>query len=78
VAEAEQRGRKSAYSHKPNPSLSGSQGGKGEGTNYKNLTDSQIDAMAEDWKLMPPDWFDKEGNPDQTKIPKRAHRIFGF
>jgi hypothetical protein len=77
IAEAEERGLKKAYGHKPNPSLSGSQGGKGQ-AEYQPLTDEQIDAMADDFKLMPNDWFDKEGNPLQNVIPKAAWRIFGF
>lgn len=78
IAEAEANGRKSAYGHKPNPSLSGQQGGKGEKTTYQNLTDEQVDAMAENHALMPQDWFDDKDNPVQSKIPKRAWRIFGF
>ncbi len=77
VAQARQDGRKDAYSHKPNPSLSGSQGGKGEG-NYQPLTDSQIDAMAEDHTLHPSDWYDKNGDLVKAKIPKKAWRIFDF
>lgn len=79
IAEAEERGRKSAYGHKPNPSLSGQQGGKGE-TTYQNLTEDQIDAMSEDggYKLMPDDWFNKDGAPIQNRVPKKAWRIFGF
>lgn len=79
IAEAEERGRKAAYGHKPNPSLSGQQGGKGEMT-YQNLTEDQIDAMSETggYKLMPDDWFAKDGAPIQNRIPKKAWRIFGF
>ena len=78
IAEAEQRGRKAAYGHKPNPSLSGQQGGKGEKTTYQNLSDAQIEAMSEDHRLIPDDWYDAKDNPVQNKIPKRAWKIFGF
>lgn len=77
VLEAENKGRKSAFEHKPNPSLSGLQGGNGE-TSYKPLSEEQIDSMAEDHRLMPADWFDKEEQPIQNKIPKKAWRLFGF
>lgn len=77
IAEAEERGKKAAYAHKPNPSLSGTQGGKGEST-YQPLSDQQIEAMAEDHTLMPDDWFDKDENPIQSKIPKKAWGLFGF
>lgn len=78
VAEAEVRGRAAAYKHQPNPSLSGSQGGKGEKTTYQNLTTEQLEAMSENHKLMPADWFDEKDAPVQSKIPKRAWKIFGF
>lgn len=77
IAEAEKRGRQSAFKHKPNPSLSGIQGGNGE-TTYTQLSERQIDAMADDHTLMPPDWFDEQDNPVQSKVPKRAWRLFGF
>lgn len=77
ITEAEERGRRAAYGHKPNPSLSGSQGGKGE-MNYQQLTDAQLEAMSEDHKLMPDDWFDRDERPVKSKIPKKAWKIFGF
>ena len=78
VAEAEERGRKAAYGHKPNPSLSGSQGGRNEQGNYTQLTDAQIEAMVDDHRLIPPDWFDDKDNLVKAKIPKRAWAAFGF
>ncbi len=78
VAEAEDRGRKAAYGHRPNPSLSGSQGGRNEQGNYSPLSNDQIEAMAEDHKLMPADWFDKDERPVKSKIPKKAWGLFGF
>lgn len=78
VAEAEERGRKAAYGHKPNPSLSGSQGGRNEQGNYTPITQAQIEAMAEDHTLMPKDWFDDKDNPVQSKIPRKAWPLFGF
>ena len=78
VAEAEERGRKSAYGHKPNPSLSGSQGGRNEQGNYSPLSNEQIEAMGEDHRLMPADWFDKDERPVKSKIPKKAWGLFGF
>jgi hypothetical protein len=78
VAEAEERGRKAAYGHKPNPSLSGSQGGRNEQGNYSPLSNEQIEAMSEDHRLMPGDWFDKDERPVKSKIPKKAWGLFGF
>lgn len=78
VAEAEERGRKSAYGHRPNPSLSGSQGGRNEQGNYSPITDAQIEAMVEDHTKIPPDWFDDKDNLVKAKIPKRAWAAFGL
>lgn len=78
IAEAEERGRKAAYGHKPNPSLSGSQGGRNEQGNYSPLSNEQIEAMADDHRLMPADWFDKDERPVKSKIPKKAWGLFGF
>lgn len=78
IAEAEERGRKAAYGHKPNPSLSGSQGGRNEQGNYSPITDAQIEAMIEDHTKIPQDWFDDKDNLVKSKIPKRAWAAFGL
>lgn len=78
IEQAKEEGRRAAYGHKPNPSLSGSAGGRNEQGNYSPLTDAQIEAMEGDHTLHPPDWYDENDNPVQSKIPKKAWRIFGF
>ncbi len=75
IAEAEARGRAAAYKHQPNPSLSGLTGGKGETTTY---TEEQFQEMANDHKKIPDDWFDGEDRLIESRIPKRARKLFGF
>jgi len=75
IAEAETRGREAAYKHKPNPSLSGITGGKGETTTY---TEEQYQEMAQDHRKIPEDWFDDNDNLIESKIPRKARRFFGF
>lgn len=73
ILEAEERGRKTAYNHKQNPSASGkTAGGAEERENYHGYNDEQLDAMAENHQLMPKDWFDSNDNPVRSKIGERA------
>lgn len=76
-AEAVQKGLKQAYNQKPNPSLSGQTGGKGEAS-YSNLTDADIEAFENGTKPIPESWFDKNDELVQSKVPKRAWKAFGF
>lgn len=75
INRAKTEGRKSAYDVKPNKSLSGVQGRRGEGQS-QTFTDAQIDAMAENDQLMPDEWFDENDNLVLEKVPKEARRIF--
>lgn len=75
IAEAEARGRESAYKHKPNPSLSGLTGGKGETIHY---TEEQINEMVNDHTKHPEDWYDENDNLIPSRIPKRWRSKFGF
>jgi hypothetical protein len=77
IQQAKQQGLKEAYNRKPNPSLSDIQTGD-EGRTLKTITDQDLEAMEQDAKLMPPEWFDKDENPIKDKIPKRAWKFFGF
>ncbi len=77
IQQAKQQGLKEAYNRKPNPSLSDIQTGD-EGRTLKTITDQDLEAMEQDAKLMPPEWFDKDENPIKEKIPKRAWKFFGF
>jgi len=77
IQQAKQQGLKEAYNRKPNPSLSDIQTGD-EGKTFKQITEQDLEAMSSDPKLMPPEWFDKDENPIQSKIPKRAWKFFGF
>jgi hypothetical protein len=77
IQQAKQQGLKEAYNRKPNPSLSDIQTGD-EGRTFKTITDQDLEAMEQDAKLMPPEWFDKDENPIKDKIPKRAWKFFGF
>lgn len=76
-ATAKEAGRKEAYNQKPNPSLSGATGGRGEAA-YQPVTDAQLEEWSNNHASHPEHWYDKEGNLVQSKIPKRAWKIFGF
>jgi len=73
VVQAKEEGRKEAYSHTPNKSLSDIQG--------KNInkpeeyTEAQLVEMVETGK-MPDRWFDENDDPDPQKIPKNAWKLF--
>lgn len=77
IQQAKQQGLKEAYNRKPNPSLSDIQTGD-EGKTFKQITEQDLEAMSNDPKLMPPEWFDRDENPIKEKIPKRAWKFFGF
>jgi hypothetical protein len=77
IQQAKQQGLKEAYNRKPNPSLSDIQTGD-EGRTFKTITDQDLEAMEQDPKLMPQEWFDKDENPIKEKIPKRAWKFFGL
>lgn len=76
-AQAIEKGRKEAYNQKPNPSLSGVAGGKGEAA-YQPVTDADLERWENDHRTHPSHWYDKEGNLLQFKVPKRAWKIFDF
>lgn len=79
ILRAKQEGQKELYNQKPNPSLSDAQSGEDGSRNVvKPLTDEEINAMEDDFRLMPDKWFDKEGEPIKDRIPKKAWRLFGF
>lgn len=76
-AEAIQKGLKQAYSQKPNPSLSGQTGGKGEAS-YQPVTPSLLEKWESDHNSHPESWYSKDGDILQNKVPKSAWKIFGF
>ncbi|MDQ2999886.1 MAG: hypothetical protein M3Y08_01295 [Fibrobacterota bacterium] len=76
-AQAIERGRKEAYSQKPNPSLSGVTGGRGEAT-YQPVTAADLEKWKSDHTTHPESWYDKEGDLLQNKVPRKAWSIFGF
>jgi hypothetical protein len=74
---ARQQGLKEAYEQKPNPSLSGRTGGKGEAS-YQPVTEADLERWESDHNTHPEHWYDKDGNLVQSKIPKKAWKIFDF
>lgn len=76
-ARAIEQGRKEAYSQKPNPSLSGATGGRGEAS-YQPVTPADLEKWKSDHTTHPESWYDKEGDLQQHKIPRKAWPIFGF
>jgi hypothetical protein len=76
-AAAKEAGRKEAYNVKPNPSLSGATGGRGEAA-YQPVTDAQLEQWESDHKTHPDSWYDANGDIIQSKVPKRAWKIFDF
>jgi len=77
IATAKEAGRKEAYNVKPNPSLSGATGGRGEAA-YQPVTDAMLEKWESDHTTHPKEWYDDEMNLIESKIPKRAHHIFGI
>jgi hypothetical protein len=79
IQQAKQAGIKEAYKPKPNPSLSDAQtGDEGSRVIVKPLSEQEIQAMEEPggYKKMPESWFDKEGEPIKSRVPKNAWRLF--
>jgi hypothetical protein len=77
IQQAKQQGLKEAYNRKPNPSLSDIQTGD-EGKTFKQITEQDLEAMQEDHRLIPQEWYDKDENPIKEKIPKRAWKFMGL
>jgi len=77
TATAKQEGIKQAYNQKPNPSLSGQTGGRGE-VSYQPVTQAQIEKWENDPASHPASWYDKDDNLVQAKVPRGAWKMFGF
>jgi len=73
-AKAVEKGRASAFNQKPNPSLSGLAGGKGE-SSYQPVTEADLERWANDHHTHPDSWYDKDGEIIKSKVPKRAWGI---
>lgn len=69
VLEAKIEGKKEAYSHKPNRSLSDIQGKTINSP--EEYSDSQITELIEQGKI-PEHWFNENDEPDPSKMPKNA------
>lgn len=74
---AVEKGRKEAYNQKPNPSLSGIVGGKGE-MKFQPVTDADLERWEADYRTHPTHWYDKEGDLIESMVPKRARSLFGI
>ncbi len=74
-AKAVEKGRQSAFNQKPNPSLSGLAGGKGE-SSYQPVTEADLERWESDHRTHPESWYDKDGELIKSKVPKRAWKIF--
>jgi hypothetical protein len=74
-AAAKEAGRKEAYNVKPNPSLSGATGGRGEAA-YQPVTDALLEKWENDHSTHPKEWYDKDDNLILSKVPKRAQHLF--
>jgi len=74
-AKAIEKGRQSAFNQKPNPSLSGLAGGKGE-SSYQPVTEADLERWESDHRTHPESWYDKDGELIKSKVPKRAWKIF--
>lgn len=73
-AKALEKGRQAAFNQKPNPSLSGLAGGKGE-SSYQPVTEADLERWANDHRTHPDSWYDKDGELIKSKVPKRAWGI---
>lgn len=73
VKVAKEEGRKEAYSHTPNKSLSDLQGKHID--KPEEYSEAQIENMIYSGN-MPDHWFDKNDNPDPKQIPKNAWHHF--
>jgi len=77
LAVAKEQGRKEAYNVKPNPSLSGQTGNKGEDS-YQPVTDAMLEQLETDPKSHPESWYDKNDELIKSKVPKRAWKVMGL
>lgn len=75
IEAAKEQGRKEAYKHVPNRSLSGV---VTEDATPQSITAEQIKRMETDPTAIPSEWFDAHGNLVQSKVPKKAWAAFGF
>lgn len=75
IEKAKEEGLQQAYNHKPNRSLSSIQT---EDAQPQSFTDSQYAEMSKDFRKIPEHFFDKAGDLDKAKIPKRGWSYFGF
>lgn len=75
IEKAREEGRKQAYEHKPNRSLSSIQT---EDAEPQSITDAQLALMEKDPRAIPDNWLDKNGNLDKARIPKKAWPAFGL
>ncbi len=79
IAAAEERGRKEAYNHKPNKSLSSV---ANEETQPETFTNSQYEAMGLPYgnpnRIEIPDKWYTKGDLDPSKMPAEARKVFGY
>lgn len=72
IAKAKDEGKKEVYEKKANKSLSDLQG---RGGDYSKYTEEEVDRMIKTGN-MPDEWFNKNDEPDRSKIPKKFHKHF--
>lgn len=75
VARAKEDGRKETFGHKPNMSLSSITTEDAEITQF---TDSQVDQMEKDYRLIPDEWMNAKGELNPAKVPKKYWGRFGL
>ena len=78
IEQAKQDGKKSAYSHKPNKTLSSQQGQSMQNDGMSRERIIEIIQSKKGATLFPDKWFDKNGRPMKSEIPKHSHDLFGF
>jgi len=79
ISEAEQNGRKKAFTeHQPSNNLSSLQKG-GESSMFRNYTDDQIAKMEDDPSTIPNELYDDDFNPlPKEKMSKKLWKMFGY
>lgn len=75
LAAAEEKGRKEAYNHKPNKSMSNV---STEEQSQQTYTDEQVKSWDHDASKIPNEFFDKDMNLDKKKIPQKYWPKFGL
>jgi hypothetical protein len=75
IAAAEERGRKQAYNHKKNPSLSSI---AAEDTQTKEYTAQDMANWEKDFNTIPKEFFDKNMDLDVNRIPEKYRKVFGL